>query len=1011
MASANYWRRQEMASAKYWRKRIDVNYQNEICEAFQIGAQNYFRCSFELINREGTHSHGIFTYRLTIGDFSGIGQAKTVYEAKMQAALQILPDLRRYAVTDKNERANFFQKRSKNCTLPRFKPGQNPVACLENLLSKLRGKTAEFTLLNIDEDMDPFIFMIQLEAAKETVVAIGESQKEAKRNAASKMLNILGYNFPVCEPTPRPKEVPQDIQPPAAETENTVNEVTSVKSENLTQTEEQPPPPPETENAVDEVISVKSDNLTQTEEQPPAEEPDLLPEDNTSTEDSSEMSTAPQNDQLPANLLDLLPADVLPMLAAMGLIQSSNNNLQLCDPTPSGSSTEAASENLATTSQEVSGDSPLKIISETSETAEEDGSELPKIVEASQVELITVENIDQTYILATQEPDCEVASEELAITSQVISDDSPLKNITDTSEAAEGEPPKLLTTAQEELITLQNIDEKIISAPQEPDFEVATEDLTTICLKSSVDNLNPEAEVAEGYRSEPLKIIETVLEEFVQTITASHDVLEPQEPDSEVATDVLATTCQERSIDEAEVVERDKSESLKIVETVLEESVQTITASPEDVLEPQEPDREVASEDCATTCQECSVSSHEISVHSFALQQPEPVIIQEENVPETSLDTYSRADLSDIKEEVQTPSEDLEDTPLDDTKDQAEPSLEPSNDKMVSHENTQTSRTNQDMNEEEEEPKVNLQVLPPEILSKLVFMGVIAQNNGTIEWAEPKSFTTCQETDTDQTMSAPEAVGPIDENVTENLTSEQLEHQSEVRPTLDSTCPEATRAKTIPEDTSLFIVRAFLKKIYKKAGFDDYYKRSLDIVRLQAKIYKHLTVDGDLKISTKNAEKIGKTAAKCLISEYGSAGNLLQELQEPENAASVANQVVQALLTQKDLREECVKLRTRVFDLEQQNRALGVLFQQKIKPASDLLLQKLHSRILDLSAADLLLEPERSKAFLQSRNADSPANDVQVNGKLGFPVTKCVSQLSLNAPERPCCTPQQLQQQ
>ncbi|XP_019207363.1 nck-associated protein 5 isoform X4 [Oreochromis niloticus] len=77
----------------------------------------------------------------------------------------------------------------------------------------------------------------------------------------------------------------------------------------------------------------------------------------------------------------------------------------------------------------------------------------------------------------------------------------------------------------------------------------------------------------------------------------------------------------------------------------------------------------------------------------------------------------------------------------------------------------------------------------------------------------------------------------------------------------------------------------------------------------------------------------------------------------------VANQVVQALLTQKDLREECLKLRTRVFDLEQQNRALGVLFQQKIKPASDLLLQ-----------------------------------EVQLNGKAGLPVAKCLSQLSLTVP-------------
>lgn len=45
----------------------------------------------------------------------------------------------------------------------------------------------------------------------------------------------------------------------------------------------------------------------------------------------------------------------------------------------------------------------------------------------------------------------------------------------------------------------------------------------------------------------------------------------------------------------------------------------------------------------------------------------------------------------------------------------------------------------------------------------------------------------------------------------------------------------------------------------------------------------------------------------------------------------------------QDLREECLKLRTRVFDLEQQNRALSVLFQQRIKPASDLLLQVEHT--------------------------------------------------------------------
>ncbi|NXO79650.1 NCKP5 protein, partial [Sitta europaea] len=109
----------------------------------------------------------------------------------------------------------------------------------------------------------------------------------------------------------------------------------------------------------------------------------------------------------------------------------------------------------------------------------------------------------------------------------------------------------------------------------------------------------------------------------------------------------------------------------------------------------------------------------------------------------------------------------------------------------------------------------------------------------------------------------------------------------------------------------------------------------------------------------------------------------------------VANQVVQALLTQKGLREECIKLKMRVFDLEQQNRTLSVLFQQKVKPASDLLLQKLHSRILDLSSGDLLSEVERNRSLVQARSADAQMLECQQNVKSSIPVLKCQSQLNM----------------
>ncbi|XP_076450617.1 uncharacterized protein LOC143286749 isoform X2 [Babylonia areolata] len=49
----------------------------------------------------------------------------------------------------------------------------------------------------------------------------------------------------------------------------------------------------------------------------------------------------------------------------------------------------------------------------------------------------------------------------------------------------------------------------------------------------------------------------------------------------------------------------------------------------------------------------------------------------------------------------------------------------------------------------------------------------------------------------------------------------------------------------------------------------------------------------------------------------------------------IANQVVQALLAQKTLREECLKLQNRVHDLEMQNRQLNMMFQQRVRFPSD----------------------------------------------------------------------------
>uniref|UniRef100_A0A673TCW3 NCK associated protein 5 n=1 Tax=Suricata suricatta TaxID=37032 RepID=A0A673TCW3_SURSU len=169
----------------------------------------------------------------------------------------------------------------------------------------------------------------------------------------------------------------------------------------------------------------------------------------------------------------------------------------------------------------------------------------------------------------------------------------------------------------------------------------------------------------------------------------------------------------------------------------------------------------------------------------------------------------------------------------------------------------------------------------------------------------------------------------------------------------------------------------------------------------------HMVVDEDSRSESSSVDE-GKENTKLLLERLkaleaeNSALALENENQREQYERcldEVANQVVQALLTQKDLREECVKLKTRVFDLEQQNRTLSILFQQRIRPTSDLL-QKLHSRILDLSSGDLLSDMERSRSLTQSR-ADVEMHECQLNAKPGAPALKCPG-FGIVIPGHPC---------
>ncbi|XP_035244444.1 nck-associated protein 5-like [Anguilla anguilla] len=98
----------------------------------------------------------------------------------------------------------------------------------------------------------------------------------------------------------------------------------------------------------------------------------------------------------------------------------------------------------------------------------------------------------------------------------------------------------------------------------------------------------------------------------------------------------------------------------------------------------------------------------------------------------------------------------------------------------------------------------------------------------------------------------------------------------------------------------------------------------------------------------------------------------------------VANHVVQALLNQKDLREECIKLKMRVFDLERQNRTLTELFHQKLhsQPSS---LQQMPLVPFPEHSAEPLLIGQDKPAAVQSDGQAKSGGDRTRNGTTGTP--------------------------
>uniref|UniRef100_A0A3B3ZC94 DRBM domain-containing protein n=1 Tax=Periophthalmus magnuspinnatus TaxID=409849 RepID=A0A3B3ZC94_9GOBI len=89
------------------KKKIDVNYKNEVCEAFELARKHGLPAKIIEVKREGPIHEATFTFEITVGDFTAQAQGPSITIAKNRSAEKILPVLLSLPLPSEEEQYNY----------------------------------------------------------------------------------------------------------------------------------------------------------------------------------------------------------------------------------------------------------------------------------------------------------------------------------------------------------------------------------------------------------------------------------------------------------------------------------------------------------------------------------------------------------------------------------------------------------------------------------------------------------------------------------------------------------------------------------------------------------------------------------------------------------------------------------------------------------------------------------------------------------------------------------------
>ncbi|XP_016332195.1 double-stranded RNA-binding protein Staufen homolog 1-like isoform X1 [Sinocyclocheilus anshuiensis] len=211
---------QQIAEMKEEPVQENLN-KSEISQVFEIALKRNMPVNFEVLKETGPPHMKNFVVRVTVGEFSGEGEGKSKKIAKKLAAIAVLEELRilpQLPVIDKIPLR--IKKKSKSIiklqTSPEYGQGMNPISRLAQIQQSKKEKEPEYTLVTERGLPRRREFVMQVSVASQNAEGMGPSKKVAKRNAAEKMLELLGFKVP--QPQPPKPALKMDEKAPAKKT-------------------------------------------------------------------------------------------------------------------------------------------------------------------------------------------------------------------------------------------------------------------------------------------------------------------------------------------------------------------------------------------------------------------------------------------------------------------------------------------------------------------------------------------------------------------------------------------------------------------------------------------------------------------------------------------------------------------------------------------------------------------------------------------------------------------------